>query len=762
MGRSSRRMTVALFTGIESLVDTLRQSHHISEWYIKAFTKLTDRHRRAFVVGGVASHLTDAVLCVILEDSRLPLLLPVIDAELVMETEWVLAIKPSLWAILGSLCNSPTESIRSECISVAMTSVSFTMMRLRESRKLPWSLIGDQTAEKLQELKMQTKPEGSVPGKIWELMQLGVYDGHCLAAVNLLALAPWGAAAVEEGHASTTMMLRKHVYDDKTLRVRATLAQARPLFEKCRLKKQIDREKLRVARLRKKQPQRVKGRHMLCRDLLRLAAGKRAMGVYKDRHIGKRVLQTHAKSWNAAPLVTKQAYEAEAAEERERKKQKLQGDIKERLGRIRVLTSRSEEATEGGPLRMSSCSFSISELAALEETWRSVGRTSQQVLEYEVSQRELVGEPDELIKRELEKHTPHVVAAIAQHRYSWLPSVCLQRDHFENVVFRWVHGDVVKLGKFIMAMQRPYIVGFLWVSMRSSAGPSGASSSSDDVHLLGWRHVLQFKIGAWAFSDEQPVHEEAQVSVLNNVVFLGGTTLASKDDWMPLQQFLDSLPILAVPARIDTSCPRARRAAQANPSLLVEHPWLLDHLQAKPRAANATAHGHDAARADDSGAGGVEPFAADGVDIEVADVWGELLERRRLAAAEQPMVQAFVWSVLGGAWTAEHKGVAYDAFKGRNTSARGKTWAQRYSVTSTASFSVKMYGERQAQMLVEAWVHRMNEFYRMWDRQMKVDFVYTDEQLASVANSADFEAARALVVGPVKSRFNAVAALVPR
>ena len=153
MGRSSRRMTVALFTGIESLVATLRHSGHISEYYIKAFTKLADTHRRAFLVGGVASHLTDAVLCEVLEDNRLPLLLPVLDADVRMETEWVVSIKPSLWAVLGPLCNSTADSIRSECINVALTSACFMQMRLRPARQLPWSLIGDRSAEKLQDLK---------------------------------------------------------------------------------------------------------------------------------------------------------------------------------------------------------------------------------------------------------------------------------------------------------------------------------------------------------------------------------------------------------------------------------------------------------------------------------------------------------------------------------------------------------------------------------------------------------------------------------
>ena len=64
-----------------------------SECYIKAYTIITDKHRRAMIVGALSSHLSDAVLCEVLADNRVPLNLSTIDAELRAEMEYFVGVK---------------------------------------------------------------------------------------------------------------------------------------------------------------------------------------------------------------------------------------------------------------------------------------------------------------------------------------------------------------------------------------------------------------------------------------------------------------------------------------------------------------------------------------------------------------------------------------------------------------------------------------------------------------------------------------------
>ena len=173
-------------TGLCNCIDLLRHRHAISQYYIKSFTNLTDRHRRAFIVGAMASYLADALLNDALADNRLPLLLPTLDGEIQMETEWLLSVPDLHWTFLAGLCNSDMVSLRAETIDVMLTSAGFIRWRLRDARQLPWSLVGGDVQDKLQQLKSGAKPMDRVGGKIWELMQLGIYDGVCLAGVRLL------------------------------------------------------------------------------------------------------------------------------------------------------------------------------------------------------------------------------------------------------------------------------------------------------------------------------------------------------------------------------------------------------------------------------------------------------------------------------------------------------------------------------------------------------------------------------------------------
>ena len=78
-----------IFTGLDNLVTELRGTKNIREYYIKAYTIITDKHHRAMIVGALSSHLSGAVLCEVLADNRVPLNLRTIDAELRAEMEYI-------------------------------------------------------------------------------------------------------------------------------------------------------------------------------------------------------------------------------------------------------------------------------------------------------------------------------------------------------------------------------------------------------------------------------------------------------------------------------------------------------------------------------------------------------------------------------------------------------------------------------------------------------------------------------------------------
>ena len=263
MGRTSRRMLGAFLVGLPQLVDFLQHRKRISEYHIKAYVQnVSDKHKRCFVIGAVASQLSDAVLYVIMQDNRLPLRLGVVDEAIRDKVKWACELSTDVWALLAAVCSSSGESLRAECIDVALTSVGYMEMRLREARRLPWTLLGPEKERKLEELKASPKPQETVSGKIWELLQHSIFDGVVLSGLKCLEDAPWSTAAVEAGHASTTMMLRYHSYDDKCLRARSTMSQARVFFGVNSDVKKIKKLRARLQNLRSKRPGRLTGRHV--------------------------------------------------------------------------------------------------------------------------------------------------------------------------------------------------------------------------------------------------------------------------------------------------------------------------------------------------------------------------------------------------------------------------------------------------------------------------------------------------------------------
>ena len=81
--------------------------------------------------------------------------------------------------------------------------------------------------------------------------------------------------------------------------------------------------------------------------------------------------------------------------------------------------------------------------------------------------------------------------------------LCLRRDHFAKVVFRWaLHGNA-KCARCALAQQRAYIVGFVAVTPAEAAQPSSIASSLTARIVPDSRHLFEFKLGEGAFSDER-------------------------------------------------------------------------------------------------------------------------------------------------------------------------------------------------------------------------------------------------------------------
>ena len=131
------------------------------------------------------------------------------------------------------------------------------------------------------------------------------------------------------------------------------------------------------------------------------------------------------KVWLDVPAAVKQRYDAEGTKHCEKKRKAIAASISELAGSLQVLTERAEETKASeGPLRMSSCCFSISELRKLDESWQAQSRTAAGAHDYEDQRCQLVNEPDEIVKLELDKYVP--LPAPANPRQWWVAPLCLR------------------------------------------------------------------------------------------------------------------------------------------------------------------------------------------------------------------------------------------------------------------------------------------------------------------------------------------------
>ena len=119
-----------------------------------------------------------------------------------------------------------------------------------------------------------------------------------------------------------------------------------------------------------------------------------------------------------------------------------------------------------------------------------------------------------------------------------------------------------------------------------------------------------------------------------------------------------------------------------------------------------------------------------------------------------------MWSVLGGAWTAKFKGVAFDSIQGCSSSAAGARWARSVGLNPTASFSIRLYSEQGARLLAETWTARMNAFYAMSGGRS--DRRFSDADVAGVTNSAEFEAMRRASAGQRLARLKTAPKTAPK
>jgi hypothetical protein len=157
---------------------------------------------------------------------------------------------------------------------------------------------------------------------------------------------------------------------------------------------------------------------MLIKDVLHVVTRKRKEGYFGEPSKRKTLVGSGSRIWATLNETTRAYYETVGAGYRAEQKRKLAADMTEKVSALQVVAAQGERGiSEPGGVRVSSCSFSVSELQTFDATWQSQDRCRDEADAFEASHAQAIVEPPEVIKTELCTYV--CVAMDARHPWPW-------------------------------------------------------------------------------------------------------------------------------------------------------------------------------------------------------------------------------------------------------------------------------------------------------------------------------------------------------
>lgn len=157
----------------------------------------------------------------------------------------------------------------------------------------------------------------------------------------------------------------------------------------------------------------------------------------------------------------------------------------------------------------------------------------------------------------------------------------------------------------------------------------------------------------------------------------------------------------------------------------------------------------------------VEAQAGDDGDSQIACVFEELAAKR-LQFTDGESTEHFAWKVRGGQWTSRNKGCSFDCFAACAVSSEGKDLCKSYSLVGSASFSLKLYGEKYAVAMCEYWVAKHQFWFDIWRHyEFQEGRPFEQRELDEFQEPADFVEMARLASGALARRVAQLRALRP-
>ena len=757
VGEACRGLVASLSLGLSGLVGLVRKDPKASDYYIGGSAGLDGAVLNYAIVASVVTNACDSFLLALLEDDRVARRLSELEGILQEELMWVVSISDGIWGRLAELTTgvSPCE-LRSWALRAASIIQAFiTHKVIRVARGLPWSLVQGDIVANLQTLAEKEGPLDSTSTKIRSLVRSGYPMHRIVAGVQLLGEVHWTSTSVEQGHCSTSTLHRLlKQYGANMLCQRSMLHMLRLLMPCTDPEDKVALESARrEAILKRQKPQYCGGRQVFVAELCQAFAEQEGRKASKEELVA--LFRQHASMFALLSKEDQQHYHVKASIRRSEAEEKVQGELQLLWADndLRQKRLRLEQAAAGSMLRMSHCRLQASDFDMMAAMYSSSDFAAGQIQVLRQQAMLSPKAPSPSVAQRLGSF--HITQELAEDEIPrpWISSVCRLRDSFRDCILWFVDSDGSERDYlFIYATQNPMHAEFAPLQRIDLPHPC-VSTGTQILAALDqhFDHSYTMQWGMPMCAKQIAFDVTTKIFVLPQVGFIQGNTLASHSEPIPLLEFVKSLMqggVKPAPKASSSGAPKLEA------SLLEEFPWLSAYV----------ADGYvRSGGSGSSGQGGQVGPREVTMDDEAIDKAFEILNSKRqgMAVHEELMVEGFKISLLGGAWTQQHKGVACDAVKAYASGKAAKAWCATYALPKDATFAIRKYGEHEAHALALEWCRRLEYFHSIFCKQNSDAYEYTAVQIDVCSPPVFLEQGKG-VSSQVSTRLGAISSMVPK
>ena len=175
---------------------------------------------------------------------------------------------------------------------------------------------------------------------------------------------------------------------------------------------------------------------------------------------------------------------------------------------------------------------------------------------------------------------------------------------------------------------------------------------------------------------------------------------------------------------------RKQRKVTVDDSMSKKYPWLKRYLETRKKRQSGRASSSQVPVERQSPP---PALSADQYERAFEDLESQ---RRRWQAVHHRPDAEFRTTMLGGAWTMQHVGVAADAIKAFAAGQTAQTFCTTYHLAKMQTFSIKKFSERDASCLALFWCAKMQHLFDLWIEVAEPPFSWTEELISSFDEEA--------------------------